>query len=673
MMRACRWSAAVVLVTAGFLLVLAGQAYASLGEFSLTGSFAGFIDSENVAVDEASGDVYVYDVGRIKKFDAEGKPVDFSALGSNEITGVSAGGGDETELAVDNSSGPAKGDIYLAGVEVRIFSSAGAPLGKLTPAAGIPWGETACGVAVDGSGNVYVGVYPSNINKYVPTANPVTNSDYSTTLGGLDEVCNVGAGPLGEVYSVSWSNSRYAPIFRFDPQFEGASQLIANAGGSIAVANSPNAEAFTFVNRATERGERGYDTEMLQYDSRGNLLSSFGTPGSDYSSVAVNAKNGRLYVSNGTQGVNPDVVEIWQGAFIPLVQTDVASGLEAIGAATLNGTINPEGASVGACSFEYGASTSYGESQPCAQTTPLTGNSDVAVSAGVSGLVPNHVYHYRLTATDSHARFGGDQTVMVPIRPTVEDAPPVVSLITRAGARLTGTINPEYVEADYSFEYGTSESYGDRTPKAHVDIGSTDTEAVAQLGELLPDTTYHYRLVATNVAGRSVGADHTFTTGPFLPPTVATGAAVAVAQNTATLTGTIDTNGLPTSYGFEIGTSTDYGPRTGLGAAGAGLSKAPVSLPLTGLLPGTTYHYRITATNVDGTVYGADETFTTSTFVSTFAEPPAPLPFVTVPQIAFPKETGAAAHKPAKKTKPKPKRKPRKRAKHKKAAHKRKS
>jgi hypothetical protein len=111
-----------------------------------------------------------------------------------------------------------------------------------------------------------------------------------------------------------------------------------------------------------------------------------------------------------------------------------------------------------------------------------------------------------------------------------------------------------------------------------------------------------------------------------------------VAQNTATIAGTVDTNGLPTTYGFEIATSTDYGPRTGLGSVGAGASGAPVSLSLTGLSPATTYHYRLTATNIDGTSYGADQTFTTTTFASTFAEPPAPLPFVEVPAIAFPPE-----------------------------------
>jgi hypothetical protein len=108
-----------------------------------------------------------------------------------------------------------------------------------------------------------------------------------------------------------------------------------------------------------------------------------------------------------------------------------------------------------------------------------------------------------------------------------------------------------------------------------------------------------------------------------------------------TISGVINTQGLPTTYGFEIGLAAgSYGPPTGLGSVGAGASEAEVALALTGLKPGTTYHYRITATNGDGTSYGTDRSFTTSVFAIAFVTPPAPLPFVAVPSIVFPIETG---------------------------------
>jgi hypothetical protein len=69
-------------------------------------------------------------------------------------------------------------------------------------------------------------------------------------------------------------------------------------------------------------------------------------------------------------------------------------------AATLNGRVNPNGSEVSACSFEYGASTSYGGAVPCAPT-PTTGASPVTVSAQLSGLSAGASYHFRVSATNA--------------------------------------------------------------------------------------------------------------------------------------------------------------------------------------------------------------------------------------------------------------------------------
>jgi hypothetical protein len=69
-------------------------------------------------------------------------------------------------------------------------------------------------------------------------------------------------------------------------------------------------------------------------------------------------------------------------------------------------------------------------------------------------------------------------------------------------------------------------------------------------------------------------------------------------------------NNAQTVYHFEYGPTMSYGSTTTTGPA-EGLSSIPVALPVSGLHPGRTYHYRIVATNTVGTSVGSDHTFFT--------------------------------------------------------------
>jgi hypothetical protein len=628
----------------------AAPAGATFGGFTLAGEFVleGEVSySEALAVDESTGNVYVYNEGTIYQYDADGNAVNFSALGTSKIVGVGNDGGGEAELAVDNSPGPAKGDIYLTspresdGGEIKIFAPDGESLGQLTKVGGRPWGE-ACGVAVDGAGNVYVGLYPEAVDMYTPTGSTVTDNDYVGSHGGFGEICHVAADGEGRVYARSWTSGplESARVVRLDRFQAGGTEVVSSsATGTLTAANASNAEVFLI-----------HAGEIRQYNSAGDLLSAFGQ-GGGYVGLAFDAKRGKMYASSLTNGRK---IEAWQGFATPEVRTLGSSGASAAGDATVNGSVSPEGETIESCSFDYGLTEAYGSVASCDQSTPLTGTSVLPVSAGLTGLTLNHTYHYRLAATDAHGTIdGSDQAFAILVAPSVEDQQPAASEVTRSTAVLSGAVDPHQGETRAYFEYGPGEDYGYSTPVVHSgDLVSGDVPVTRELIGLIPSVVYHYRLVAVNVAGTTYGADHTFTSGEPAPPGASTGAATEVAQNTATIMGTVNTNGLPSSYGFEIATSTDYGPPTGLGYVGAGSDEAAASLQLTGLVPGTTYHYRLTVRNVDGTVYGADRTFTTSVYASTFAEPPAPLPFVSVPSIAFPGEPkSAVAKKKAKKVK----------------------
>ncbi len=98
-------------------------------------------------------------------------------------------------------------------------------------------------------------------------------------------------------------------------------------------------------------------------------------------------------------------------------------------------------------------------------------------------------------------------------------------------------------------------------------------------------------------------------------PIITTNAASGVTQTTATVSGAVNTMGYDTGVNLEYGTTTAYGS-TAYNVAtipDARTTAQPVSATLTGLQPGTTYHYRIVALNLaTGATYGADQTFTTT-------------------------------------------------------------
>lgn len=104
-------------------------------------------------------------------------------------------------------------------------------------------------------------------------------------------------------------------------------------------------------------------------------------------------------------------------------------------------------------------------------------------------------------------------------------------------------------------------------------------------------------------------------------PAATTSAATSVADSGATLNGSVNPEGAATSYKFDYGTTSAYGSSTTAGDAGSGTAAVSESANLTGLSPGTTYHYRIEATNSAGTAYGSDQTFTTTSPV--VQQPPA--------------------------------------------------
>lgn len=96
-----------------------------------------------------------------------------------------------------------------------------------------------------------------------------------------------------------------------------------------------------------------------------------------------------------------------------------------------------------------------------------------------------------------------------------------------------------------------------------------------------------------------------------MPPVTETTAASSVKGQSAVFGASIDPEGQATTYQFEYGTTISYGSLTSSKSAGSGATAVPESETVTGLVPNTNYHYRVTATNASGRTYGEDQEFTT--------------------------------------------------------------
>ncbi|MBE2317583.1 hypothetical protein DVA67_016490 [Solirubrobacter sp. CPCC 204708] len=227
----------------------------------------------------------------------------------------------------------------------------------------------------------------------------------------------------------------------------------------------------------------------------------------------------------------------------PTASTGAAESVTT-GSAALTGVVNPNGAAT-TYRFEYGTSTSYGLTTP--DVDAGSGSADVPARAQLSGLSANTTYHYRIVANQAGGTpvTGGDRTFRT------ASAPSLPSMSSRAATAVTGTtatlnagVNPRGLATNVYFEYGTSTSYGTRTPPQAIGAGTSTVSVSAAIGGLRPNTRYNFRAVATSAAGVARTSNRTFTT-----PRVPTG--VAITPSTVrptwgsglTITGTVSGSG----------------------------------------------------------------------------------------------------------------------------------
>jgi hypothetical protein len=292
------------------------------------------------------------------------------------------------------------------------------------------------------------------------------------------------------------------------------------------------------------------------------------------------------------------------------LNTDPPTEVTATGA-TLNGSFSPNNEQTNYY-FEWGQDESYGNVTAAAPGKDGgSGSGTISVSEPVGELEDYTDYHYRIVATNPLGTSYGPDRVF-------RTKPPPAPIVTRGNttfvsdstAHLTAQVNPNSGDTFYLFEHGATPAYGRQSALAGPIGPDGEFQSVdLDLDGLTPGTTYHYRVVAINFGGVTYGPDSTFRTQDR--PTILFSSVLGKTQTTATLESSVSPGLSETMVRFIYGDDTDYGQSTESLPIGAGGVPVTSRVEIGGLSAETTYHFKVVATNLFGTVEGQDQIVST--------------------------------------------------------------
>jgi alpha-tubulin suppressor-like RCC1 family protein len=517
-----------------------------------------------VAVDPSDGDVYVVDAVHkiVDEFDAAGELI-------GKITGAGTPQGkfvDPRNVAVK----PGTHEVYVADEGARaidIFSAnETAPL-PAAPTTEAPGEVGAEGATLNGAVEHAEGEPLSWFYRYARGASCTGgNHTAGTTLaagetGLLHEPAQLGALEPSTEYTACFADEEGDGALGLGAAAHFETQGLAPAEGAVSITG-------VWPSTATLGGTLNAENQATKYRFEYATDPAFtGAQVADEATVARGTYPAASLESAVLAGLAPDTTyyvrlyaENATGHFTsaatsfttpsptqPAIEAWSASEGETVSQETLEGVVNTAHQPT-TCTFQYTTETAYvlqgfagAASAPCtggAFGSPPVAFSE-AVNATATGLQPGVTYDYRLAAENAAGR------VEAPLAPatftTVGPPSPATGgaeHVSPNSAMLTGTVNPDRLASSYHYEYASEAVYakakaegrenpyagGLSTPDSAVGAGeSREALPATAISGLQPDTTYHYRLLATNEAGTRYGQDQTLTTAAEGPTSTTEG------------------------------------------------------------------------------------------------------------------------------------------------------
>ena len=603
-----------------FLSSSFGEPGSGNGQFALG-------EHSSLAVNQASGDIYVTDTGngRVQEFSSTGTFV--RAFGSLTTP---------TLIAIDNSPGASKGAIYVVDSSnntiskfssTGVFQSAWATNGILSGGAE-PFGELA-GIAVDAAGDlnvIQIDSEPHHLLRFDQAGDLVATIE----IPRGNAVAGLAIDTEGNFYKVDGNPE----VTKFTPSGENLGEPDAS-GDNQALATDPASGGLFAIH-----GSGGYVSRYaLNCGQACAPAESFGEAElTNPRAVAVGA-GGRTYVADAAS----NEIAIFTTALVPNATTEAPDEVER-NTATLHATVGAAGGPAASCEFQYLTDAKFqaegfaaATSVPCNPTGPFTGTAPQAVKAEIAGLQVGTFYDFRIVAKNANGTNAGARFFFgtrAPLSLETQEATNTSTISTT----LNGQVNPEGLELEECFfEYVLESAYSAEgfasaqkvlCAETPAQIGKDEAQVPvhADLTGLNPNTFYRFRVGAKNSTGTvtSTRDENVETLGP---PTITGEGSAEVSLTTGKIVGTINPHGIATSFQVQYVSAVQF-DASGYAEAssipipaeeiGGGRQPIEVTQPLIGLSAGTTYHFRIVATNAGGPpVFGADLSFTTFAVVGT--------------------------------------------------------
>jgi hypothetical protein len=475
--------------------------------------------------------------------------------------------------------------------------------------------ESGSGIAIDAGGNVYVTGYTNSTD--FPTVN-----QYQTYQGG------------GDLFVTRLDTTQSgAPVIIYSTYLGGESteygrDIAVDAGGNAYVTGTTWSADFPAINQyQTYHGDGDVFVTGLDTNRGGASAIIYSTylGGGDAdrsNGIAVDA-GGNVYVTGYTDSTDFPVIDQYQGnqggrdafvarisaspPFIPVVETNAASGITATTAASGGNVISNGGAAVTA----RGVCWSTSANPTTADSHTSDGNGTGTFTSALTGLTALTTYHVRAYAVNSQGTsYGIDMTFTTrPIPPTVTTTG--VSNVTATSTAISGNVTSDggALVTARGICYSTSEN--PTTADSHTSDGNGTGTFTGWISGLTAATTYHARAYAVNSEGTSYSSDITFTTQPSLP-VITSSAVSAITATTAASGGNVISNGGAAVTARGVCWRISANPRTTDSHTTDGTGTGVFSSSLTGLIPNTTYYLRSYAVNSAGISYGNQRIFTTS-------------------------------------------------------------